>query len=97
MLLAKWQPTRNLSAWPKPFFSDIDNLLARFWDDDLLKAGVLKEAEWMPRVDIEARQADGRWLLRGCGAAKHTVRPVRWCCGGHWELSLRPRAHTVSM
>ena len=52
MLLTKWQPTRNLAAWPKPFFSDIDNLLARFWDDDLLKAGVLKEAEWTPRVDV---------------------------------------------
>ena len=52
MLLTKWQPTRNLSAGPKPFLLDIDNRLARFWDDDLLKAGVLKEAEWTPRVDV---------------------------------------------
>ena len=52
MLLTKWQPIRSLSAWPNPFFADIDNLLARFWDDDQLKAGVLQEAEWTPRVDV---------------------------------------------
>ncbi len=52
MLLTKWQPIRSLSAWPNPFFSDIDNLLARFWDDYQLKTGVLKEAEWTPRVDV---------------------------------------------
>ncbi len=52
MLLTKWQPIPSLSAWPNQFFADIDNLLAHFWDDDQLKAGGLKEAEWTPRVDV---------------------------------------------